>query len=412
MALQPVKISKQHHHVQQELCTTRASYRQGRKLTAVKVYTVNDESNHLLIYGVPSIGLLEEVTKQCRRYGDIKPVQYVDYPDRDEFTDVFHVTYKRIQAARFAKRQIDTKNFFGNILHVFYAPELETLAETRNKLTTRRKEVSQRIKKLREGTDEVPCKRNEKEQSGKNVVEKDYLSLSMLEPTSISQPSCGSQEPYTLDMSHHNNSVTAVPSLYSRSINIDQPEQSFSQSGNRKPCAYTSTNASHNVSVANFYKVYNASATNESTEPAIPKEIVTSETQLNLNKIINANPYKVDAPFVEENYLLKSPQNENSNRLPPTKRKYPCNSEGQPNKINYVKVDMRNVTNQSSLGRQVLNRDSSSFVSDNAKVQNRNDRLKTLSTTDAPSCSRSSGTKFQFIPRQIIPQKNQSCNNK
>lgn len=48
---------------------------------------------------------------------------------------------------RVAKRLIDNKNFFGGILHVFYVPELETLAETKAKLIQRRKDVAIRIKR-------------------------------------------------------------------------------------------------------------------------------------------------------------------------------------------------------------------------------------------------------------------------
>lgn len=51
---------------------------------------------------------------------------------------------------RIAKRFLDTKNFFGGILHVFYAPELETVVETRKKLIQRRKDVAVRIKRHQE----------------------------------------------------------------------------------------------------------------------------------------------------------------------------------------------------------------------------------------------------------------------
>lgn len=48
---------------------------------------------------------------------------------------------------RFAKKQMDTKNFFGGILHVCYAPELETVEQTRTKLKIRMSEVTKQIKK-------------------------------------------------------------------------------------------------------------------------------------------------------------------------------------------------------------------------------------------------------------------------
>lgn len=42
---------------------------------------------------------------------------------------------------------MDNKNFYGGLLHCFYVPELETIAETRAKLANRQKEVLLRIKK-------------------------------------------------------------------------------------------------------------------------------------------------------------------------------------------------------------------------------------------------------------------------
>ncbi|XP_066152458.1 RNA-binding protein 48 isoform X2 [Euwallacea fornicatus] len=109
------------HHIQQEYCTTRPAYRQGKKLTAVKVYTVNNESQHLYIYGVPQVNLRKELKHLCSKYGDI--------------------------SARIAKRLIDTRSFYGGILHVCYASECETVEETRMKLAQRRRDVHNRLPK-------------------------------------------------------------------------------------------------------------------------------------------------------------------------------------------------------------------------------------------------------------------------
>lgn len=51
---------------------------------------------------------------------------------------------------RVAKRSIDNKNFFGGILHVCYAPELETLEETRAKLIQRGKDVAMQIRRIQQ----------------------------------------------------------------------------------------------------------------------------------------------------------------------------------------------------------------------------------------------------------------------
>ncbi|KAK0176086.1 hypothetical protein PV328_000255 [Microctonus aethiopoides] len=144
------KITKLEHHEQQELCRTRPPYRQGKKLTAVKVYTVNDESQHLMICGVPKLQLLNELTRIVKPYGNIKEITKAPEYPVEEFTEAFYVHYEKIQSARIAKRFLDAKNFYGGILHVFYAPELETIAETRRKLIQRRRDIAVRIKRQTE----------------------------------------------------------------------------------------------------------------------------------------------------------------------------------------------------------------------------------------------------------------------
>ncbi|RZF45363.1 hypothetical protein LSTR_LSTR002806 [Laodelphax striatellus] len=135
------------HHEQQELCYNRPQYRQGRKFTAVKVYTINDESTHLLIFDVPGINLRDELAKLVKKYGPINSLSQVkDYDDLKQFTELYHVNYKRIQAARFAKRLLDNRSFFGGVLHVCYAPEYESVSETREKFIQRRREVSMRLR--------------------------------------------------------------------------------------------------------------------------------------------------------------------------------------------------------------------------------------------------------------------------
>ncbi|KAF0767592.1 RNA-binding protein 48 [Aphis craccivora] len=136
------------HHNMLGYCENRPKYRQGRKLTAIKVYTVNDESQHLLIRGVPSVNLHDEVEKLCKRYGNVLSIRQVQFEDQEEFTHSFHVIFVQIQSARFAKKQMDTKNFFGGILHVCYAPELESIEQTRSKLQMRITEVKKHINKI------------------------------------------------------------------------------------------------------------------------------------------------------------------------------------------------------------------------------------------------------------------------
>ena len=64
---------------------------------------MNDESQHLLIRGVPSINLHDEVEKLCKRYGNILRIRQVQFEDQEEFTHSFHVIFIQIQSARSIK---------------------------------------------------------------------------------------------------------------------------------------------------------------------------------------------------------------------------------------------------------------------------------------------------------------------
>lgn len=140
-------LKEAEHHKQLELCETRPAYRQGRKLLAVKVYTINSESSHLFIYGVPKINLRNELKSACLKYGKIKSYRCVIDYKTELFTECYHVQFERIQSARVAKRLLDNKSFYGGILHVCYAPEYETINDTRNKLQHRLKDVRNRLEK-------------------------------------------------------------------------------------------------------------------------------------------------------------------------------------------------------------------------------------------------------------------------
>lgn len=50
--------------------------------------------------------------------------------------------YRSIKCARFAKKQLDGKSFYGGVFHVCYAPELESVQETREKLEDRRLSIA------------------------------------------------------------------------------------------------------------------------------------------------------------------------------------------------------------------------------------------------------------------------------
>lgn len=74
----------------------------------------------------------------------------------EPFTETYHAQYDKPQQSRIAKKMLDTKNFYGGILHVCYAPEMETIDETRQKLIQRQRDVVYRLKNLQKEVKTVP----------------------------------------------------------------------------------------------------------------------------------------------------------------------------------------------------------------------------------------------------------------
>ncbi|XP_038625483.1 RNA-binding protein 48 [Tachyglossus aculeatus] len=130
------------HHSQLPVCATRAKYREGRRPRAVKVYTINLESRYLLVQGVPALGVMKELVEQFALYGAIEQYNALDQYPAEEFTDVYLIKFQKLQSARVAKRKLDERSFFGGLLHVCYAPEFETVQETREKLQDRQRYIA------------------------------------------------------------------------------------------------------------------------------------------------------------------------------------------------------------------------------------------------------------------------------
>lgn len=114
-----------------------------------KVFTVNDESKYLLLFGVPRINLDKEVVSLCLKYGPLEEVRQVkDYPQEDKFSTIYMVKFRYFLNAIYAKKKLDDRSFMGSCLHVCYAPELETVDETRYKLIERKNMVQRKCVKL------------------------------------------------------------------------------------------------------------------------------------------------------------------------------------------------------------------------------------------------------------------------
>lgn len=136
------------HHKKLDYCYTRKAYRKGKRSTAVKVFTVNVESKYIIVTNVHATGLEQDLIKTFSKYGTVVQCEELkDYP-KEPFTQVFLLKFSNIQSARIAKRKTDEMYFFGSTLHVFYAPEYETVEDARSKLNQRRASVIARMKSL------------------------------------------------------------------------------------------------------------------------------------------------------------------------------------------------------------------------------------------------------------------------
>ncbi|CAO2828838.1 unnamed protein product [Amaranthus hypochondriacus] len=114
--------------------------------TAVRVYTVCDESKYLIVRNVPALGCGDQLKQLFSTYGGVEECKPMDAEECEQFTDVYWIKFHLISNARFAKRKLDESVFLGNRLQVSYATEYESLSDTKEKLEGRRKEVLARLK--------------------------------------------------------------------------------------------------------------------------------------------------------------------------------------------------------------------------------------------------------------------------
>lgn len=77
------------------------------------MYTVNDESQHLILRGVPKLNLYNELKHLCLRYGNVKLLHAIpEYASDEElFTEVYHVQFTKIQSARYFNLKHSLSNF-------------------------------------------------------------------------------------------------------------------------------------------------------------------------------------------------------------------------------------------------------------------------------------------------------------
>lgn len=139
-------------------------YRSSKEERAVKVYTVAQESNYLVIRNISAVGVGEELIQLLASYGTILEYRYLDDIPAAPYTEVMWVKFKDVQSAMYffpiflifnrdAKVKMNKTSFYGLDLFIMYGPEYESVQETLDKLEYRRKTVHQRIiaNKLEEG---------------------------------------------------------------------------------------------------------------------------------------------------------------------------------------------------------------------------------------------------------------------
>lgn len=62
----------------------------------------------------------------------------------EEYCDVYWIKFDKIGSALISKKKLDNRSFYGKSLHVCYAPEFESVSDTREKLAQRKKIIIQK----------------------------------------------------------------------------------------------------------------------------------------------------------------------------------------------------------------------------------------------------------------------------
>lgn len=159
------------------MATNRPEYRDPKTPRAVKVYTIAQESRYLVIENVPALGLVENLLKLCSSFGPVQSHRLLDdHANATNYCDVVWIQFATTAAARIAKRTLDDKPFFSNLLRVSYAPEYETVDDLRSKLQERRYSVTQRVSHNRHKD------RRQRQQKPSSVTEEKNQPSTMIGP--------------------------------------------------------------------------------------------------------------------------------------------------------------------------------------------------------------------------------------
>eukprot|EP00301_Raphidiophrys_heterophryoidea_P019373 c4319_g1_i2.p1 GENE.c4319_g1_i2~~c4319_g1_i2.p1 ORF type:complete len:295 (-),score=62.96 c4319_g1_i2:40-924(-) len=105
--------------------------------------------SHLVVRNVPSLGATNDLIRAFENYGTVQEHVLLDEYPSEPFTDTVWIRFQDIHAARVAKRKLDDSGFLGQSLNVSYAPESESINETKAKLQARIHDVRSRLVSLK-----------------------------------------------------------------------------------------------------------------------------------------------------------------------------------------------------------------------------------------------------------------------
>ncbi|CAO3616557.1 unnamed protein product [Cunninghamella echinulata] len=135
------------------MATNRPEYRDPRFPQSVKVYTVAQESQHIIIKNIPALSgeesIIQDLLKQCGLYGDIIEWRLLEKEkDQNPFMNILYVHYSTIDQGRLAKNKLSGHIFYATRLQVNYAPEYDSVDDIRLKIQNRQISVYKRLQQL------------------------------------------------------------------------------------------------------------------------------------------------------------------------------------------------------------------------------------------------------------------------
>ncbi|KAI8081765.1 uncharacterized protein BX664DRAFT_341242 [Halteromyces radiatus] len=137
------------------MALNRPEYREPKIPRAVVVYTIAQESRHIIIKNIPALSgeetTIQHLLSKCSLYGTVENSQSLNRIEEasPSFTlPPLLVTYSNIDEARLAKRKMDDKVFYANLLQVYYAPQYDTVEDLRVKFDKRRTAVTDTLWKI------------------------------------------------------------------------------------------------------------------------------------------------------------------------------------------------------------------------------------------------------------------------